>query len=327
MGNRSCFLFCIGCVALLANLCVGDDALQRKFNREYPSAVKRIREVYGKLTIISSTEYDRSDLEDPGLYHSRATCQYFARDGFIRLDRNWIDGDSAGESSVVFGPEGFFVVDKKRGASDYHLRTQKRTVRSPEGAIDWASGVCPLCTAPFTFAGSHIDKILRDPDFVIEEVSASAENSGIVKVQWHWGESVPRSIGSWEFDSQRSWALVASEYKGESNTGWLPRAVGHIEYGESIDGVPLIQKLHGWSEDKSTGERQGVVTSAVEKIELCNVDTSEFTLEAFGVHIAQGPPESNLALWLIGFGVGGLSLAVALRTFTRLLAQRNAKAH
>ena len=183
-----------------------DEALRKKFLAEYPEAARRLREHYGTLRIVSETTGTHSDGKALDLPKANKTV-YVANNSYVRIDQE-VFGASKRASGFVLGPEGPFIADRKQDAKKYHIRSAETSaLGSPKERQSLFTSLSRAAYSPFSSNSSNgpIIELLKDRDFMVEDVSLAGVGSELVRVKWKWYSS----IGEWVFDTSKSWALVS----------------------------------------------------------------------------------------------------------------------
>ena len=304
----------ICCCFIILNLLTccsvkADEALRKKFLAEYPEAARRLREHYGTLRIVSETTGTHSDGKPVDLPKTNKTV-YVANNSYVRIDQE-VFGASKRASGFVLGPEGPFIADRKQDAKKYHIRSAETSaLGSPKERQSLFTSLSRAAYSPFSSNSSNgpIVELLKDRDFIVEDVSLAREGSELVSVKWKFRPSLPRAVGEWVFDTAKSWALVSHKSRAQLADGkWLPvENIITIEYEGLAGDVPLVKSYESVNKFTETGEIADREYTTVSEIVSSNAGREQFTLASYGLSYGQGVPENRTGKWLVIAGMIGI---------------------
>jgi hypothetical protein len=202
------------------------------------------------------------------------------------LSREINEIKTEGEHIVAVNGRYGFMIQRASANGEWSVaRVDEDTQHMDEALFE---GVLEYVEAPWVLVGKPLPVLISDDQFKLNDVAAvERDNEKLVKFTFTYDPPNPRDTamrsGSIVVDPSRHWAI--REYQLDVIWGKME---GSVEYGESVDGVPVIRRVvsHSAGQDgTSTVDEQ----FEFEKYEFRDLPAGEFQLAAF--HL----PEPQLA--------------------------------
>ena len=188
--------------------------------------------------------------------------------------------------------------------------TETSAPGSPKERQSLFTSLSRAAYSPFSSNSSNgpIVELLKDRDFIVEDVSLAREGSELVSVKWKFRPSLPRAVGEWVFDTAKSWALVSHKSRAQLADGkGLPvENIITIEYEGLAGDVPLVKSYESVNKFTETGEIADREYTTVSEIVSSNTGREQFTLASYGLSYGQGVPENRTGKWLVIVGMIGI---------------------
>ena len=192
-----------------------------------------------------------------------------------------------GYSNAIFsGREGAFFL-KKFPRTDTYILDE---VLSRDEALRMLRDDMMPAFAPFAIGGRPLTELMQESQFAI--TSAEIKNTGResrVRIDWkssyvHHRDGKLLNYGWVDLLPSDGWAIREYELSiGSESVPFVHSARARVDYGEKIDGVPIVAGVSYWREHgvdrKRFGEKRFVDISFTKE----SVPENEFTLASFGV--------------------------------------------
>ena len=283
------------------------EAEVRRFEKEYPSAARRLIATYDPVR---------------GTYHfagREASLSITAAvDEGRRLEVAHISAEGVkAEAVTCVAGERTFQVTKGPGESDYQLASLDSA--DPE-VNPFASELDPVLSAPYAIGRFPFIDIVEAPIFHLLGAEAVRDRErDCIEVEFEMVNTsgVPPMKGVVLLDPGLGWAIRHAEFGGGPQPGSTQSQ--EVRYGETQNGVPIP------SEVEEVGLDGGVARYTLKEFVFESTPDEQFTLEYYGIPDPDAGEEApaierrgtNWLVWIIGTGVVGLILAAVLRRLGR----------
>ena len=183
--------------------------------------------------------------------------------------------------------------------------------------------------APICIDREMLDQLVSKRGFKVTDVSSvSRKSKSLVRLGFEYQPStkapyVPPEIPLEKLGLGKSWLLLDPEsywtIQEYSLAYWWGTESGLLEYGEKIEGFPVLRRGHvkAWGSQKP--EEVVAIDWSMNKILHRTVPATEFTLSAFNLPEPNLQPRVETANWLrvLAIGIGLLLVAGGLRFYLR----------
>ncbi len=190
-----------------------------------------------------------------------------------------------------------------------------------------------IVPAPYSLLAKSLGGWLKNPNLVTEEVVAAPEGPpGLVRWKARFRPARPSAKEPPPFtvtlflDSKRHWCVQKYEILTTYENGAQVRDAAALEYGQTVDGFPVISRVSRTVTNLADGraqQRTAVMQSFATKTDI---PEEEFTLTAFGVpELEEWPSDrGHLWYWILGFALAAVAFALWLRFHGRKTANATA---
>lgn len=311
-------------VGLSACVVIGAGAatdLKERFLTEAPAAWARMEQESNRLHVEVSIETwyrTREPTDDRTRERTeRVSLIVKARDGMVLQERREIDAEGAltkGNVKAVNSDESFILTCT--GGEPWVIRHLGRP--DDEGVTSRIESYGrAMLMWPWHISNWSFPKICRSPGFHLKTV-APVESGGVQLAQVSF-EYAPREEernfvrGGWVLlDPRRSWCIVEYEVRLEYPLG--DRAVARCKNFFADDGRgavrPVRAELH---QETVEADRRFTDRMQFLRYEHRTVPVSEFTLDAYGIHLRSATSRGRLVGLLFSAGILAVVIAVFLR--------------
>jgi len=278
--------------------CQGHDVKDRYY-KEYGPAADRVEHLYTHMQLTETQVGDalRSTPGGKRVFHYALNGDAFRVEG-LRSDAKEIAWASINTSTWRFS------VQRNDDSSTFFLT--KAGDETYEGKLDRmrTAGV-RLPFAAYCILNARIRDYLGNSDITIKSAE-EVKSQGETLVRLHYERFTPSKmhVPAWFlFAPEDSWVVREYQYGGAHD-----RCV--IQYGEKVDGIPIIQKAEYWREGDGGRHLPGsILTAEASDVKLEPGKESEFRPTAFGIS------EASLAggrrfPWMLTLGMVGLACAL-----------------
>jgi len=252
-------------------------SLKDQVSREYPPALERLENFYGRVCIQGKGSY-RAERAKPTKRLIDYTLDFRRKRDSMRLVREvtsdtWQPAQTRG---LVSTPRLSFSVVRHSGTGDYALESLSP---GPSGQADQIRFDALLCFSPYSLGDSSVRDLLKSPAFAIKDASRVAcAGRECVKITFERTASRGFVSGWMIVDPQAGWVLREREVTSQ-DPPFTARTT--VEYEGQQDGIPLLRGA------RLAFEYGGVATEIhelkVDKLTVEDVPDEEFTLAAFGI--------------------------------------------
>ena len=295
---------------------------QEEFFAQYAPAAARLNAFYAPPIKVTALRTKSNWRNGPSTPPERIAI-YFNGDR-VRVDAarpapEGQNSDGGEVSTRVAGPETSFVVWRGAGQNSYGLTQLGDGKHGPKATLARDEYVE---FAPFYEHHLGVDYLTLLKRTSVKITALEEEKRGdeaLVKVSYIQNSTINKKPVQWTcwclFSKDRCWALRGSSYQNTATKS--PPAVSQIEYGTTVDGIPILKTAEYWKQD---GDQRLEVTK-YEQIEIKkeSAPAGDFTLAAFGIGDVREEKETKYWLYLI---VAGVVMIAAVIVLARLGARR-----
>lgn len=232
----------------------------------------RLVETYSRLRISAEKKVRIGGTE----LQSIELLEYRSNGPLMRVDRAPIGSDQPTAESWVVNPADESFAVRRDSTGPWVL---VKMAANPENSLETIRLDCPVAAGPFSFYEWDVRDFLADPRVSIvafDELTDGDRVTAKVEFTFRSSETV-----TWEgfflFDALRGWVIDGWNYNS---------ARCAIRYKGAVDGIPLIESLATWvSPNESEAAPRELFR--VRDIKVAPAAEDEFTLAAFGLHVAK----------------------------------------
>ena len=303
-------------LALAARIAVADDsvALQRRFEREYPAALRSLMDYYGRLTMEVEHEWTRVAPGRQAPSGERIECA--TRGQSIRVltypgTSHLAEHDPAAKVSVA-NPRLSFSLSRSAESRGF----QVNGIDSFEGRLGSIRVAAWALFAPYCIQGETVHDLVRDQGFRWQKFERLAEAEELVRA--HFLLSVPDvqgdMMGWFIFAPRYHWALRGWRLDYAPNPGKSFREAEIIYRNRpSREGIPLLSRVIYRVYYPERAEATNEEVWKFLRIEPAEVPESAFTLPAFGLPDVAPEIDPRVRMrWIMLTGLAAIVVAAAL---------------
>jgi hypothetical protein len=300
----------------------GDEStLKKEFSTEYPHALQVLEARYGRARgLVSALTQRRAGSPEQQVGERR--FRFAVKRPHMALlvneagaSRTSASGRSVAdsESIICYNHEDSFRLKKAADRGGYAIKFLERNdeLKPPATNKDMVYTLWTYLGSPYSLGNFPLRSLMKKKDFTITRFSRPVgTNTRLIRIDFKTSDRE----GWFVVSPTQGWVLREYEFKMKKSG---IRHFGHVEYGELVDGVPLITcVVHNRQEDKGKAPFR-IDRFDFKEFSFAEVPDSEFSLTAFGLPSFEDKRghtlTSHTSIWLFGAAITSLGIAIALR--------------